>query len=214
MRKSCRVAVLISGRGSNLKSLIENAANYEISLVLSNNPEAPGKTYAEAHKIGFEAFRRDNYKSVGELKAAIRSRLIQENPRFVCLAGFMLIVDQETIEQFPNRILNIHPSLLPNFPGLDTHERAVAGSVQRHGCTVHLVDRGVDTGLIVAQAGLDVRTGESAAELGARVLALEHQLYPWVVNNLAAGNIELSDGNVKFSSVAKEEAERRGFLLP
>jgi folate-dependent phosphoribosylglycinamide formyltransferase PurN len=125
----------------------------------------------------------------------------------------MQIVPADVVHRYYGRIVNIHPSLLPEFPGLDTHRRAIEAGAQRHGCSVHFVDSSVDTGPIIAQAALPVLIDESEHELSARVLLLEHRLYPWVLNGIANGEIWLEDGAVKLSPALTREAGRAGFSL-
>lgn len=187
-----------------MKRLIETQDGYCVSGVASNRSAAPGLAIAQGHDIPiFSAAQKP------ELWDWIASKA----PDLVLLAGYMQIVAPETIAKFPRKIINIHPALLPALPGLDTHGRALREGHKRHGVTVHIVDCGVDTGEIIAQAGLDIETNETEESLAARVLALEHQLYPWVVSNIAKGEISLSP-TVTFSAAARNDATQRGFLLP
>lgn len=186
-----RVAVLISGRGSNLSALIEAAAaaDYpaEIALVLSNRPEAAGLATATRH--GIEALcldHRPHGRDRVAHEAAIDAALAARNIELVCLAGYMRLLSPYLVGRWQCRMLNIHPSLLPAFPGLDTHARALAAGVALHGCTVHLVSDVMDGGAIVAQAAVPVLPGDTEASLAARVLAQEHRLYPQALR-LAAG---------------------------
>ena len=186
-----RVAVLISGRGSNLAALIEAAAapDYpaEIALVLSNRPDAAGLATAARH--GIEALCLD-HRAHGQNRpaheAAIDAALTERGIELVCLAGYMRLLTPYFVGRWQGRMLNIHPSLLPAFPGLNTHARALAAGVALHGCTVHLVTETMDEGPILAQAAIPVLSGDTEATLGARVLAQEHRLYPQALR-LAAG---------------------------
>ncbi len=186
-----RVAVLISGRGSNLTALIEAAAapDYpaEIALVLSNRPDAAGLATAAHH--GIEALCLD-HRAHGQNRpaheAAIDAALTERGIELVCLAGYMRLLTPYLVGRWQGRMLNIHPSLLPAFPGLNTHARALAAGVALHGCTVHLVTEAMDEGPILAQAAIPVLPGDTEATLGARVLAQEHRLYPQALR-LAAG---------------------------
>jgi phosphoribosylglycinamide formyltransferase-1 len=187
-----RTAVLISGRGSNLAALLAAAAapGYpaEIALVLSNVPGAPGLAYAAAagvtHTvIDHRPFGRDRAAHEAALLAALERAGIE----FVCLAGYMRRLTPLLVGRFAGRMLNIHPSLLPAFPGLDTHARALAAGVKLHGCTVHLVTEALDEGPILAQAAVPVLEGDSVATLAARVLAQEHRIYPAALARLASG---------------------------
>lgn len=177
------VAVLISGRGSNMDALLRAAARPDyparIAVVIANRPEAPGLQRAAA--AGVPAFcldhrphGRDRAAHEAEIDAALRDAGVT----CVCLAGYMRLLTPLLIGRWAGRMLNIHPSLLPAFPGLDTHARALAAGVRLHGCTVHLVTQGMDEGPILAQAAVPVLPGDDPNRLAARVLAQEHILYP------------------------------------
>ncbi|WP_298215275.1 phosphoribosylglycinamide formyltransferase [Acidocella sp.] len=185
-----RVAVLISGRGSNMEALARAARGpdypAEIVLVLSDKPDAPG--LAIARGLGIEAlavparpFGRDREAHERALDAELRARDIQ----IVCLAGYMRLLTPWFVRRWAGRLLNIHPSLLPDFPGLDTHARALAAGRAEHGCSVHLVTEGMDEGPVLGQARVPVLPGDTEAALAARVLEQEHRLYPCVLAELA-----------------------------
>ena len=187
-----RVGVLISGRGSNMSALIEAAKHptypAEIAVVLSNTPEAPGLEIArgfgvEALAIDHRLFGRDRAAHEAAMDAALRERGVQ----WVALAGYMRVLTPFFVRAWSGRMLNIHPSLLPEFPGLDTHRRALAAAVVEHGCTVHLVTEGVDEGPILGQARVPVLPGDTEETLAARVLAEEHRLYPACLARLVTG---------------------------
>lgn len=214
MINKLKVAVLISGRGSNLKSLIENARDYEIIAVLSNNPEAPGLKIAAASQIPCFSFGKRAYGDSTGQKRAILEKLKALNPDLIALAGFMMILTPDFIERFPNRMINIHPALLPKYPGLDTHNRALQAQDTEHGCTVHIVDAGLDTGKIIAQATVPVMPGDTEETLAARVLAREHEIYPWVLASLASGGIGLNVTSVEYGVDTRSDAKLRRFLLP
>lgn len=178
-----RVAVLISGRGSNLRALLAAAADpgfpATIVLVLSNVAGAPGLAAAAAAGVPtvlveHRRFGRDRAAH----EAAVQAALHGAGTELVCLAGYMRLLSPYLVGLWQGRMLNIHPSLLPAFPGLHTHERALAAGVKLHGCTVHLVSEGTDEGPILAQAAVPVLPGDDAEALAARVLAAEHRLYP------------------------------------
>ncbi len=213
MSADFRIVVLISGRGTNLKSLIDGAQHYGIVRVISNKEDAPGLAVATQAGIPNTAYPRSRFSSLDAQKEAILDGTVHESPDLVVLAGFMQIIPPEFITAFPRRIINIHPALLPKFVGLDTHARALAAKETEHGCTVHLVDIGVDTGEILAQARLPIVPGDDAASLGARVLEHEHALYPWVVNTIARGDINLNPTPAIFSSAAEQQGRARGFTL-
>ena len=178
-----RVAVLISGRGSNLGALLDaaRAPDYPatIALVLSNQPDAAGLELAArrgvaAHCIDHRRFARDRAAH----EYAIHAALVEHEIGLVCLAGYMRLLTLFLVGAWAGRMLNVHPSLLPAFPGLDTHARALAAGVKLHGCTVHLVAEEMDAGPILAQAAVQVLPGDSETALAARVLAQEHRIYP------------------------------------
>lgn len=213
MKKDFRVVVLISGRGSNLKSLLERAENYSIVGVVSNKPEAPGLEYARSAAIPALALSRKDYGSLADFKQALFEKVASLSPDLVCLAGFMLIVDAPQVERFSGKIINIHPSLLPKFPGLDTHERAIAAKEKEHGCSVHVVSAEVDAGPLIAQAKCEVFPSDTPESLASRVLGFEHRLYPWVVNQVAVGNIALSPTSVLVREEGNNAAQEQGFLI-
>ena len=178
-----RTAVLISGRGSNMEALLHAAATpgypAEIALVVANRPNAAGLGIAAAH--GVEALCIDHRRFGRDREAherAIQSELAARGIELVCLAGYMRLLTPFLVQAWAGRMLNIHPSLLPSFPGLDTHARALAARVALHGCTVHQVTEVMDEGPILAQAAVPVLPGDTADTLAARVLVQEHALYP------------------------------------
>ena len=207
------IVVFISGRGSNLKSLIENARSYQVVGVISDNPEALGLSFASDNSISTKAFSRSNFRSRKELRCKMYSEAREFKPDLIALAGFMQIVDAEFVSEFYGQLVNIHPSLLPEFPGLNTHQQVLDSQAQKHGCTVHYVDSGVDTGPIIAQATCQRLPTDTVETLSSRVLALEHMLYPWVVNNIATGRICLEDRKVRYDSQLANESIQHNFIL-
>jgi len=184
-----RVAILISGRGSNMRALLEAAANpdypAEIVLVLSNRPDAAGLEVARAGGVEAIAIAHKPYGSDREAhEAAIQQVLTERGVEIVCLAGYMRKLTPFLVQAWAGRMLNIHPSLLPAFPGVDTHARALAAHATEHGCTVHLVTEAVDEGPIIDQARVPVLPGDDEASLAARVLEQEHLLYPRALKTL------------------------------
>jgi len=177
-----RVAILISGRGSNMQALVEaaRAPDYpaEIALVISNRPEAPGLAWAKAQGIPTLALDHKLYEGRAHFEGQLQSVLEVSRIEFVALAGFMRLMTTPFVERWRNRMINIHPSLLPAFKGLDTHERALAAGVRISGCTVHFVRPEMDEGPIVGQAAVPVLASDTAETLADRVLAAEHKLYP------------------------------------
>ena len=181
MRDPKRVAILISGRGSNMRALVEQAKEYEVALIASNKPEAPGLEWArlrgfstwelESKGIEKEAFDR-------KLSAALEVHGVGT----VALAGFMRILSPWFVHEWRGRIVNIHPSLLPKYRGLDTHARAIADAEQFGGCSVHLVTEELDAGEVLGQAEVPILPTDNAQSLERRVLAEEHRLYPTVLS--------------------------------
>lgn len=177
-----RIAVLISGNGSNLQALIEAAKmpDYpaEIALVISNKPDVFGLKRAEEASIKHLTIDHTDYDSRAAFDLALDNALIEHDIAFVCLAGFMRVLTEAFVEKWAGRMINIHPSLLPKYKGLNTHQRALDDGQAEHGCTVHWVSVGVDEGEIIAQESLEILPTDTADILQARVHALEHQLYP------------------------------------
>jgi phosphoribosylglycinamide formyltransferase-1 len=194
-----RVAILISGRGSNMAALIEAAKNpaypAEITLVVSNRPDASG--LATARSAGIAAAVVDHAlhgKDRESFERALQAVLEEHRIDLVCLAGFMRLLTPWFVEQWQGRLLNIHPSVLPDFKGLHTHERALAAGVKNHGATVHFVVTDMDAGPIIAQSTVPVLDGDTAETLAARVLQAEHRLYPMALKLVAAGHASMVDG--------------------
>jgi phosphoribosylglycinamide formyltransferase-1 len=191
-----RVAVLISGRGSNMAALIEaaKAPSYpaEIALVLSNRPEAAGLAHAEAMGIPTAVVdHRPHGKDRAAFECALQRVLDEHRVEFACLGGFMRLFTPDFVLHWQGRMLNIHPSLLPSFPGLDPHGQALRAGVKISGATVHFVIPETDAGPIIAQAAVAVRDDDNVDTLAARVLAAEHRLYPLALALLAAGRIKI-----------------------
>ncbi len=194
-----RVAVLISGRGSNMAALIEAAKdkNYpaEIALVVSNRPDAAGLDIARAAGIATAVVDHAAYgKNRAAFDAALQDVLTQHRIEIVCLAGFMRLLTPGFVGQWRNRMLNIHPALLPAFKGLDTHKRALEAGAKIHGATVHFVVAEMDSGPIVAQGAVAVHDGDTEETLSSRVLNIEHKIYPLALKLLAEGRIRVENG--------------------
>ncbi len=184
-----RTAILISGRGSNMRALIEAArsADYpaEIAIVLSDNPEAVGLAAARAAGLTAKAVDFRSFRGKQDFEAALNTHLMGAGAELVCLAGFMRILSAGFVAKWQGRMLNIHPSLLPDLRGLNTHERALAEGRTEHGCTVHYVSAELDAGPVIAQARVPVLAGDDADKLAARVLVEEHRLYPQALDMVA-----------------------------
>src|SRR5580700_3366102 len=197
-----RVAILISGRGSNMAALIEAAkeADYpaEIALVVSNRADAAGLARAERAGIATAVVDHTAYgKDREAFERALQAVLEAHRIDLVCLAGFMRLLSPWLVERWQGRMLNIHPALLPAFKGLDTHRRALAAGATMHGATVHLVVADVDSGPILIQEGLPVRADDTVETLSARVLEIEHRIYPQALKLLAQGRVQEVDGVAK-----------------
>ncbi|MFC0385447.1 phosphoribosylglycinamide formyltransferase [Muricoccus vinaceus] len=206
-----RTAVLISGRGSNLGALIAAARDpaypAELALVLSNRADAAGLDRAReagipTATVESRPFGRDR----AAFEAALGGKLAEARIEMIALAGFMRVLTEGFVTHWSGRMLNIHPSLLPAFPGLDTHARALAAGVRLHGCTVHFVTPGVDEGPIIAQSAVPVLPDDDEAALAARVLAQEHRLYPAALAWAAAGLARLEGGRVVLSMAMADGA--------
>jgi phosphoribosylglycinamide formyltransferase-1 len=194
MRK--RVAVLISGRGSNMSALIEAAKEpaypAEIALVVSNTPEAGGLAHAQAAGIPIAVVdHRPFGKNREGFERALQAVLEANRIDLVCLAGFMRLLTAEFTAAWQGRMINIHPALLPAFRGLDTHARAIAAGATTHGATVHFVVPEMDAGPIIAQAAVPVLPGDTPESLAARVLTVEHEIYPAALRALAEGRVQI-----------------------
>jgi phosphoribosylglycinamide formyltransferase-1 len=202
-----RVAILISGRGSNMRALagLARAENLpvEICTVLSNRADAAGLDWARAQGLPAEVLPHRDFASREAFDAALGARLEALAPDYILLAGFMRVLGDDFVRRFNGRIINIHPSLLPVFPGLHTHEQALAQGVQWHGCTVHFVTPVLDHGPIIAQGAIPVHHDDTADTLAARLLPVEHQVYGQVLRWLAQGRVALQDdGRVRVAGQA------------
>lgn len=188
------VAVLISGRGSNLRALVE--AGVPVSAVISNVADAKGLEFARSRGIATRVVEHRKLASREAFETALAAEIDRFSPRLVALAGFMRVLGATFVRRYAERLLNVHPALLPAFPGLDTHARALAAGVKLHGCTVHFVTAEVDQGPIVIQAAVPVRPADTAETLAARVLAQEHVVYPRAVRWFLDGRLLLRNGVV------------------
>ena len=194
-----RVAILISGRGSNMSALIEAAKDKdypaEIVLVVSNRPDAAGIAYARKAGIAATIVDHTDYGKDREgFERALQSVLESSGIEIVCLAGFMRLLTPWFVNKWQGRMINIHPALLPDFKGLDTHARALAAGAKTHGATVHFVSADMDGGPIICQGAVPVLEGDTPTTLAARVLAAEHRIYPIALKWLAKGSLRVTDG--------------------
>ena len=180
-----KTCVFISGRGSNLKSIVKNSRkkNFpaKIELVISNNPKAKGLLYAKKNKIPYKIFKFKNRK-IFELKTL--KELKKRKIKLICLAGFMKILSKNFIKSFKYKILNVHPSLLPKYKGLNTHERVINNKEKFSGCTVHLVSEKLDSGKIIVQKKVKVSSNDNPVSLSKKIIKIEHQIYPLAIKKI------------------------------
>ena len=197
-----RLAILLSGRGSNFQAIHDAIAagrlDATIACVISNVPEAPG--LARARELGLSSHSIDQraYSTRLAHEEEVLRVLDEAQPDFICLAGYMRLLTSAFVAAYPNRILNIHPSLLPAFPGVDAQAQAVAYGVKVSGCTVHFVDQNLDAGPILVQRTVEVRDDDSAESLAARILEQEHIAYVEALSRLASGNYRIEGRRVLF----------------
>jgi len=189
------VVVLISGRGSNLQAILE--AGIPVSAVISNRADAGGLAIAARHGVATAVVEHGRFGSRDAFDEALAAAVDRHAPRLVALAGFMRVLTPGFVARYAGRLVNIHPSLLPEFPGLNTHARALAAGVRRHGCTVHFVTEHIDLGPIIAQATVPVLPGDDEAALAARVLAQEHLIYPRAIRWFLEGMLAIEGGRVR-----------------
>jgi len=191
------IVILISGRGSNMQAILEAELPVRIAAVISSNPNALGLEIARQHDIPTHALNHRDHESREEFDTALAARIDGFNPDLVVLAGFMRILTPNFVNYYNGRLINIHPSLLPAFTGLNTHARALTEGVKIHGCTVHFVTPNLDKGPIIVQAAVPVLPGDTEEMLGARVLEQEHKIYPQAIRWFAEDRLTVTpDGNV------------------
>lgn len=186
-----RYVILISGRGSNMEALLDAALPGTCAAVISNRPAAAGLAAAAGRGVAAIAIDHRGFGSREAFDAALAAEVERHSPDLVLLAGFMRILTDGFVHRFAGRLLNIHPSLLPAFPGIETHARALQAGVRLHGCSVHFVTPALDGGPIIAQAAVPVLADDDEASLGRRVLAEEHRLYPRVARWFLEGRLHL-----------------------
>jgi len=189
------MVILISGRGSNMQAMVE--AGLPVAAVISNRADAAGLAYAEGRGIATAVVAHRDYATREDFDAALAQTIDGFRPDLVALAGFMRILTENFVLRYQGRMLNIHPSLLPAFPGLDTHRRALAAGVKLHGCTVHFVTAELDHGPIIIQAAVPVLARDDEAQLAARVLAEEHRIYPQAARWFLDGKLVIESGVVR-----------------
>lgn len=203
------IVVLISGRGSNLRAIVDAVRAghlpVDIRAVVSNNPKAEGLQIARAADVPTTVIDHRNFADRSQFDAALMTAIDRHQPRLVILAGFMRILGAEFIRHYAGRLINIHPSLLPAFTGLDTHARALAAGVAQHGASVHFVTNDLDGGPVIAQATVPVQAGDNADTLGARVLQEEHHLYPLAIKWFVEGRLSVRNGRVLLDQAVRPE---------
>ncbi len=200
------IVILISGRGSNMEALLDARLPARIAAVISNNPQARGLGTAQARGVATAVVNHRAFPDRAAFDAALAAEIDRHRPDLVVLAGFMRILMAPFIEHYHGRLMNIHPSLLPAFTGLDTHRRALAAGVRIHGCTVHFVAPAVDSGPIIVQAAVPVLPADTEERLAARVLAEEHRIYPQAVRWFCEERLRLGpDGAVTVDAARAAE---------
>ncbi|MBW7849519.1 MAG: phosphoribosylglycinamide formyltransferase [Rhodospirillales bacterium] len=205
-----RLGVLVSGRGSNLQALLDACADpdfpAEVALVISNVPDAYALTRAESAGVPTLVVRHKEFADRAAFDAALDAALRQARVDLVCLAGFMRLLTEGFVEGWRDRIINIHPSLLPAFRGLHTHEQALEAGVRFHGCTVHFVRPELDDGPIIVQGVVPVRADDDADALAARVLEVEHRIFPLAVRLIAEGQAVVEGNGVRVRGAIASDA--------
>ncbi|MEN8222613.1 MAG: phosphoribosylglycinamide formyltransferase [Acidobacteriota bacterium] len=196
-----KIAVLLSGRGSNFEAIYKNSladnSNFKITLVISDKKKAKGMETAIGLNIPALHIRPRNYSSREEYEKHLITILKDNNIELICLAGFMRIISPVLIREYPNRIINIHPSLLPAFPGLNAQKQALDAEAERSGCTVHFVDEGVDSGPVIMQAEVKIEADDTEESLSTRILTEEHRIYSEVIRLFFLGKLKIDNRRVK-----------------
>ena len=203
------VVILISGRGTNLQAILDairaGSLPIVIRAVISNNPEAEGLRHARAAGVPTEIIDHRAYSERAQFDAALMQAIDRHAPRLVLLAGFMRILGDAFIRHYAGRLLNIHPSLLPDFKGVNTHARALAAGARQHGASVHFVTSDLDGGPVIVQASVPVRADDNAVTLGARVLEEEHRIFALAIRWCVAGRLTIRDGRVLLDGETRPE---------
>ena len=198
MQELYSIVVLISGKGTNLQALIDarHRSSYKISAVISNTAKAIGLNRAKISGIDTYVIEQESFNSKLEFEESLATRISEINPKLIVLAGFMKVLSPQFVKLFRGKVINIHPSLLPEYPGLNTHQRVLEDKKKIHGVSVHLVTEDLDGGPVIAQDAVYVRPDDTVESLAKRVLEREHIIYPKVVESLAIGKIQLSDYDI------------------
>ena len=198
MQELYNIVVLISGKGTNLQALIDasHRSSYKISAVISSTAKAIGLNRAKISGIDTYVIEQESFNSKLEFEELLATRISEINPKLIVLAGFMKVLSPQFVKFFRGKVINIHPSLLPEYPGLNTHQRVLEDKKKIHGVSVHLVTEDLDGGPVIAQDAVYVRPDDTVESLAKRVLEREHIIYPKVVESLAIGKIQLSDYDI------------------
>ena len=198
MQEMYNIVVLISGKGTNLQALIDasHRSSYKISAVISNKAKAIGLNKAKISGIDTYVIEQESFNSKLEFEESLATQISEINPKLIVLAGFMKVLSPQFVKFFRGKVINIHPSLLPEYPGLNTHQRVLEDKKKIHGVSVHLVTEDLDGGPVIAQDSVYVLPDDTAESLAKRVLEREHIIYPKVVESLAIGKIQLSDYDI------------------
>lgn len=199
-----RTVILISGRGSNMQAIhqavLNEALPISIDAVISNQAGAAGLDYASRHGLQTIVVPHQNYPSREDFDMALMQEIDKFRPRLVILAGFMRILSAQFVNHYLGRLINIHPALLPDFPGLNTHRRALQAGVQRHGASVHYVTPEVDGGPVIVQGSVEVLVDETPESLQSRVLQIEHQIFPLAIRWIAEGKVTFENNHACFNA--------------
>ena len=200
------VVILISGRGSNMEAIVDAGLPAKVAAVISNRADAAGLKFAAQSGIAAQVVDEREFSSRGAFDAALEAVIERHSPDLLALAGFMRVLGGDFVRHYSGRMVNIHPSLLPAFPGLHTHRRALLEGAKLHGCTVHFVTPQVDHGPIIVQAAVPVRAGDTEATLAARVLRQEHRVYPLAIRWFVEGRLAVENGIVRVNASGAVQA--------
>jgi len=210
MNKPHRILALISGNGSNLQALIDHQGQYQIMTVISNNPDAYGLTRAQQAHIAHFTLNHRDFSSRADFDSELVKMIDAQQPDLIVLAGFMRRLTPGFVAHYLGRMINIHPSLLPKYPGLHTHQRVLEAGDKAHGCSIHYVTEALDGGPVIAQMQLDILPDDTPDSLQKRVHKLEHTLYPTVVNWIASGQLKWDNAHPKLDN---KSLPKSGILL-
>lgn len=205
MSKKLALAILLSGNGTNFQAIVDSIENGRlkaaIKIVISNNKDAYGLKRAKKHNIKNLCLDHKDFEDRKSYDQKLKEVIKQESVDFIILAGFMRILGSDFVKNFPNKIINIHPSLLPKYPGLNTHKKVLENKDKEHGVTVHLVDEGLDSGPIIGFIKVKVEDGEKESNLENRIHKLEHYIYPKILSEFQEGRISTTDNKIKIDDV-------------